>query len=524
LRTPATRLLILLLALPGCRGLEPYPVPAHDTESEIAAETEAHAEAEAEMAPDAEAEMAEMAEMAPDAAAEPESEAEAPAGNSSWSRGFGGQRHDQGSSIAVDHEGNVLVAGHFSSASIDFDGDELTNASDDNDIFVIKLDAAGELLWSRTFGGTGDDRCHALAVDREGKVTLAGYFVSPSIDLGGGVLVNQGRGGDAFVLALDADGSHRWSRRFGVEDWDRAEDLAVDGDGNLFFTGSSYSAGIDFGGGSHDSPDPVYADIFLVKLDAEGGHLWSRVYAGTDNDFAHALALDRDGNIFITGNHWSSDLDFGGGSISKAGSRNFDMFLAKLDPQGGHRWSRAFGGGDREFGKSLAVDHRNNILVTGWFGSPGIDFGGGIIENVRGRDAFLVAFDPQGEHLWSRGFTGDGFDDQGFSVAVGANGRVLLTGAFVEGYESNIDFGGGPLACGGGSDAFLAVFEGNGAHAWSRSFGGENAEIGFDVATGAGGFLYLTGSHCSPDVEFVGETLDNHGFADIFVVKLDQPH
>jgi hypothetical protein len=169
-----------------------------------------------------------------------------------------------------------------------------------------------------------DDFGHGIAVDSAGNVLLTGRF-DGTVDFGGGPLSSAGST-DIFAVKLDAQGQHLWSRRLGGTDYEEGSGIAVDSAGNALLTG--YFAGTaDFGGGPLSSAG--YYDVFVVKLDAQGQHLWSRRVGGTSNDRGYGIAVDGVGNVLLTG-EFLGTADFGGGPLSSAGS--YDAFAVKLSP------------------------------------------------------------------------------------------------------------------------------------------------------------------------------------------------
>jgi len=148
---------------------------------------------------------------------------------------------------------------------------------------------------------------------------------------------------------------------------------------------------VDFGGGPLSKPSA--ADVFLAKYAPDGSHQWSKVFGGTiasDNAVGMSVAVDGSGNVVITG-YFQGSADFGGGTLISVASQ--DMFLAKYDPDGSHKWSRRFGGVSLDQGTAVAIDANNNIVTTGYFNYD-VDFGGGDLTSVGGSDLFIAKFGP----------------------------------------------------------------------------------------------------------------------------------
>jgi cysteine-rich repeat protein len=421
-----------------------------------------------------------------------------------WSRRLGGTSTDVGFDIAVDSAGNVLLTGYFQGTA-DFGGGPLSSAGGD-DVFVVKLDAQGQHLWSRRFGGTGDDSVEDIAVDGAGNVLLTGYFQGTA-DFGGGPLSSAGPG-DIFAVKLDAQGQHLWSRRFGGTGNDSGYGIAVDSADNVLLTGY-FQGTADFGGGPLSSAGNN--DIFAVKLDAQGQHLSSRRFGGTSNDYGDDIAVDSAGNVLLTG-YFQGTADFGGGPLYSAGST--DIFAVKLDAQGQHLWSRRLGGTSDDFGAGIAVDSAGNLLLTGYFQGTA-DFGGGPLYSAGSWDFFAAKLDTQGQHLWSRRFGGTS-GDLSASIAVDSAGNVLLTGYF----GGTVDFGAGPLASAGSTDIFAVKLDPQGQHLWSRRLGGTSDDFGHGITVDSAGNVLLTG-YFAGTVDFGSGPLSSAGGYDVFAVKLD---
>lgn len=428
-----------------------------------------------------------------------------------WSERFGGDGKtcDEGHDIATDGHGNIVVTGFFES-TVDFGGGALT-CEGHSDAFVAKYDAVGAHLWSKRFGDDGHfAKGHAVVTDGDGAVIVTGKF-GGEVDFGGGPM-SAGGNTDVFVVKLDADGAHLWSRRIGGADVDMGTDIAVDGAGNVVVTGQ-FRGTVDFGGGPLTSAGDH--DIFVAKYSAGGVHLWSRRFGGAAMDIGKAIAVDGEGEVLLTGS-FQNTVDFGGGPLASSGYH--DIVLLKLDADGAHLWSRSFGGVVNDHGHGVAVDGEGHVLVTGEFRGTA-DFGGGPLVSAGNEDIFVARYDAGGAHQWSRRFGDAYFAQSGFDIAAGGDGGVVVTGWF----WGTVDLGGGTLTSAGEKDVFVAEFDADGAHLWSRRFGDTGWDAGFGVAADGSGNFLLAGAF-EVSVDFGGGTLLNPGGAsfgctDIFVAK-----
>jgi len=369
------------------------------------------------------------------------------AGNHLWSQRFGDPSAQYAYAVTTDGSDNVIVTGVFV-GTVDFGGGGLTCAGD-FDIFVAKFDAAGNHIWSRSFGDTDFDFGWSVATDGSDNVYLSGYFYG-TVDFGGGVLTSAGYS-DIFVAKFDAAGVHLWSQRFGNYSFQSDASVATDGSDNVI-VGGSFASSIDFGGGPLVSAGQQ--NIYVVKFNSAGDHVWSQSFGDTESQIAHAVVTDGSDSILVTGFN-SGVVDFGGGPIATAGTS--DIFIVKLDAAGSHDWSQGFGDESVQFGQDLTVDGSGNVTVTGRFQDT-VDFGGGPLTSAGSDDIFVARFDAAGIHLWSERF-GDASSQEGCGITTDASGNVFSTGHF----KGSVDFGGGPLTSTGSADIDIYVVKFNAA-------------------------------------------------------------
>ncbi len=238
--------------------------------------------------------------------------------------------------------------------------------------------------------------------------------------------------------------------------------------------------------------------------------VWSNRFGdASDLDLGTDIAIGPGSGVAVTG-RFQGTIDLGGGPL--VGSGADESFLAAYSAGGQHLWSRALSGSGDDRGESVAVDAAGNVVVTGCFQNS-VDFGGGPLSGGSG-DVFLAKYGANGNPLWSKRFGGAGLDS-GNQVAFDAAGNVLLTGYF----SSGADFGGGPLPNAGGSDVFVAKFDANGAHLWSRGFGnGSSIQQGLAIAVDRDANVLVSGSF-GGSVDFGGGPRISAGDRDVFLAK-----
>src|ERR1017187_277119 len=190
----------------------------------------------------------------------------AQAPNWEWARSSGGISDDEGMSIAVDGSGNRYVTGYFHSSTITFGTTTLTNngTGTTEDMFIVKYDPNGNVLWAKSAGGSGFDWGHGIAVDSSGNSYVTGYLGSSPITFGSIILTNPGM----FIAKYNANGNVVWAKSLG--DNDAGNGIAVDDSGNSYVIGSYASSTITFGTTTLTNDSAGLGDIFVVKYDSSG--------------------------------------------------------------------------------------------------------------------------------------------------------------------------------------------------------------------------------------------------------------
>ena len=362
------------------------------------------------------------------------------------------------------------------------------------------------LMWNQQFGDESWASGTSVAVDASGNVFLAGAFAG-KVDFGGGELASVGDE-DIFLAKFDPNGHHLWSRQVGDTCFTGAQSIAVDASGNVFLAGS-FGGKLDFGGGPLVSAGGY--DIFVAKFDPSGTHLWSRRFGDTD-DYQEALgvAADPSGAVVVAG-YFRGTVDFGGGPLVSVGGE--DVFVAKLQPNGDHVWSRRFGDGDWQVARSVTVSAVGNVLFTGEFYGT-VDFGGGLLASAGSGDIFIAMLNASGTYVWSRRY-GDAEWQESWAVATDPSRNIFIAGDF----DGVVNFGKGPLVSNGG-DIFVAKFNSNG-NEWSRRFGDADYQHAQSLAADLLGNVYLTGYFVGT-LDFGGGPLMQAGSTyDLYLVKFD---
>jgi hypothetical protein len=303
-----------------------------------------------------------------------------------------------------------------------------------NDMFALKLNAAGAVQWAAQIAGDGEDSGGDLALDGAGNIYVAGSTYT-SID------GRVGAGGFDVVLAkFDSTGARQWIRQFGSAGNDYGKGVKTDAAGNVYVAGTAGDALPGNASAGHD-------DVFLVKFDGAGTQQWARQFGAATSEYTTGAAIDAAGNLFVAA--FVTDPDNSPPDAPESGH----VLLAKYDGAGTSQWTRAIAssdGSDRSFG--VAADGAGNVYVVG--DTSGNFAGSG---NAGNNDAYVIKYDGAGNRVWARQFGTDGLDTAE-AVTTDAAGNVYVGGGTFSGAFTN--------PTGGVWGAFIAKYDSAGTRAW----------------------------------------------------------
>ena len=326
--------------------------------------------------------------------------------------------------IAMDADGNSYVAGDFT-GTVNLGGLPLTSLGN-SDVFVAKLSSNGVVLWAKRMGSNvaaDGDFGRGIALDAAGNVYVSGIMAGSGDFVGFNLTSNGGR--DAFVVKLNNAGVGQWATSFGGPGNDAGQGIATDGS-SVFVTGSFRSV-MNFG--LQQVASAGLQDAFVIKLDAgSGGFVWGKNLGGAGDDQGFGIGLDAFSNVTVTGD-FSSTAAFGPVVLNSAGST--DAFVAKLTSAGAVSWAKGFGGPGHDDGVALSVDPNGNVVFTGdiigtanFQGIPLTSQGTAGEFNI-----FLAKLRPDGTILWAKRYGGADFST-GFGVDTDLAGNIYTTGVF----------------------------------------------------------------------------------------------
>lgn len=465
------------------------------------------------------------------------------------------QSSDQyGLSIAVDSSGNTYTSGAFIGTAVFGSGAVTTTLTSKGqlDAFVAKHDASGNLLWVKTFGGPLNDQVKDVTVDRYGNVVMAGEFYgSVDFDPGVGVdsltaLANTGPSTSwdwlgAVVWKLNSDGNYLWAKAYDGPLFDTGVSVAVDGDGNIAFSGV-VAGPIDL----DPSPDRTLApspfggmgDIFVSVFTPSGVLKWANRIGSSGYEVGESVAFDSTGALYVSGSFQrTTDFDPGDGmeSLTAVGtdSNPTDMYISKFDNNGAFQWVRQYKGyGTGDGSAVVSVDSNNSIYVSGNFNGQLIFYTDQnkqdtfTVTSVGTRDSFISRWTSSGTHLWTKTFGGSGGAAYGGGTAIEGNGDIFFIGSesgtvvFEPGIEG-FNLTSNSL---GYTDIFILKLNPSGDFLWAKNMGSAADDNGNGIAVDVSGNVYFTGTFqgtADLDPSDGVKNFVSTGGRDIFISKLN---
>jgi len=411
-----------------------------------------------------------------------------------WGTYFGGGAADVSNAVATDVTGNVYITGYtLSTSGIATSGAFLTSNAG-TDAFIAKFNNSGALKWA-TYYGNGSETGTGIAIDNNGNAFITGNTSSSAgIATSGAYQTSYGGSIDAFLAKFDSTGVRKWGTYFGGSGADGGYGVAVDGSGNVYFTGKTASSSGIATSGANQTSLGGSSDAFLAEFTNSGACKWSTYYGGTGADIAYGIAVNGSVNIYITGstNSKSSMATAGAFQTAEAGSN--DAFLAKFNGSGSLQWGTYFGGNSDDFAQGVALDGFGNAVITGYTGSSGGIATSGAYQTFiagGGTDCFLAEFNSSGSRQWGT-YYGGVWADNSYGIATDGANSIYITGVTAS-LKLIATSGAYQSSYAGNNDAFLAKFTNKGALQVGTYYGGSGNDQGQGVAVYNNGNVFLTG-------------------------------
>jgi uncharacterized repeat protein (TIGR01451 family) len=415
-------------------------------------------------------------------------------GRIQWQKSFGGTSGEGFGKMICNTDGTtVLVTATYSN-----NGDVL-GYHGGQDLWVIKIDAEGNLLWQRCLGGSSQEEFRYADTTIDHGYIIAGYTVSNDGDVTG----NNG-GEDIWIVKLSASGNLEWQKTLGGSASDRPRFIMQNSDGNYVMVGSTASSDGDVTAAKGNN------DLWVVKLSSSGTIIWQKAYGGTGSDTGFKGVFSNDGSLTILANTFSTDGDVTG----RSSASNLDTWVVNVDYNNGSiNWQKSIGGAANETPVSLLRDADDMFLVGSYSNSTDADAS----TNHGSYDVLLTRLTNAGGTAWTKCFGGpseemlrdiynDVSDKSYVFVATTCKG-----GGDVVGYHQNQTY---PVDT--SYDAWVVKVKYDGSLEWQRCLGGGTYDYLYSVKKSSGSSYVLAGQTISSD----GDIKKNYGGWDAWAVEV----
>ena len=453
-----------------------------------------------------------------------------------WLTTVGSTLPDAVQSVTTDATGNIYSIGKFYE-SLDFDngtGSTYLTSQGNDDIFFMKQDPNGNLIWAHSLGQPYSESAGSIAVDGNGNVYVAGSFqLTVDFDPGSGTYDLTSIGDyDNFVLKVNSNGDFLWAKRFGSVSSDLIKSIQVDSDDNVLLCGwFLQSCDFDPGAGDVTLTASGMTDFYVLKLDANGNYLKVARIGGPESESFINFTIDGGNNIIVAGTFSSTvDFDPSNGTQNLTSSGIGDLFVLKLDSDLGFTWVKSMGGGPTSSIRGEDIAFANNTLyVTGEFWET-IDFDPGagtqnLTSTASSADIFVLELDANGNYLMCTRIGGSD-TEAATNVDIDNSSNIYVSGYFDGTTDFDPGVGNTSYTTLGGSDGYFLKMNGNHELQWAHHLGGAanyDAISSFDVTNNND---IVIGGYFSDNVDFdpsaSTQSATSQGEYDLFILKLTQ--
>lgn len=404
---------------------------------------------------------------------------------------FGGEKNDSGQSIVATLDGGYAILGFTQSN----DGDITDKQDESFDYWLLKFNALDELQWQKTYGGSADDRGSSIIQTLDGGYAILGYSFSDD----GDVFNNAGLQ-DFWLAKLNTNGNILWQKSFGYQGADSGISVIQTNDQGYLITGIlDVTASGGEGNSSRTANRHAGGDYWAIKLNPSGELMWSRYFGGNFTDTPNGIVETEDNGFIIVGSSDSDDTDI------SANIGTYDFWVIRISTTGDLVWEKSFGGSQIDEARAIVKTDDGNYLIAGDTRSDDID----VTSNKGAADLWLIKITPNGNLLWEKTIGGTNFDVSRAMVK-SQNSGFILSGSS---RSNDIDVDENK----GQNDAWILKVDTSGNLIWETTIGGSNIDFSYGVAELNDGSVIAVGDSTSSD----GDIIENKGFTDLLIVKID---
>ncbi len=423
-------------------------------------------------------------------------------------------------SIAVDNIGNSFITGGFSTPVIIFELDTLINSGTSGtfDIYIVKYDINGNVIWAKNAGNVGNDFGNAITVGTDGSIYITGYY-SSTITFGTNTLTAVGSS-DVFILKMDSSGNVIWVKSAGGVGPEEASGICVDNSNNVFISGNYRNNTMYFE--TYPLVNKGYSDIFIARYDSNGNVIWAKDVGGYSDDNSTSVTIDATGNSYLSINYYSQLVTSNSDTVA---NNNSSMAIIKFNINGNIIWSKTSGYYNSGWLACAKTDQTGNIYLVGYFVGNHVVFGADTIQNTNtNANIFIVKYDMNGNVIWTKGFGNTGIDHGSFVTTDSFNN--LFIGGFFTGTSIVFDSFSLTNTANGSPDIFITKLDSLGNVTWAKSAASQGDDylnsIGVDIL----GNIFTTGYYHASSIVFDNDTLFNPNFSSanyyIYLAKINE--
>lgn len=351
-------------------------------------------------------------------------------GNTLWVKTAGGQYIDEGTSVAIDAQGNVYITGYYSQSATF--GNQTINAAGNTDIFIAKYNNAGNLSWVISAGGNDSDKAKSIAIDGSGNVYITGSYIN-SATFGSFTVNCSGLG--VFLAKYNSSGTALWARTSTGAASASGNDIAISGN-SVYVVGNFFSS-ITFGAFTLESQNPrPPIQGFAVCYDVNGNVLWGDTqYSGFGQSWFYGCAADASGNLYVAGK-FDSNIMWDGLSITSSGQQ--DALFIKYNSTGAAQWVKA-GGSPGGHEGAMDIKVVNSYVYAAGFFSNTSSFGATSVAPNGGNDIFIT-FLALNNGNFSYAFSDGGYNSNEIPYGIAVTSQTLhvagVTGPATYGFDT----------------------------------------------------------------------------------------
>ncbi|MDC1373677.1 hypothetical protein N8294_00670 [Polaribacter sp.] len=402
-------------------------------------------------------------------------------------KNYGGSKNDVANAVVKTQDGGAAVLGYTQSIN----GDISDKTVEDFDFWILKLDAENNIQWSKTFGGSDDDRGNDILQTKDGGFAILGYSTSSNLDVPG----NAGSQ-DFWMIKLDANGTISWSKTFGYLGADFGTTLLQTADNSYLITGVLDVTASGGQGNSRNSQRHAGGDIWAIKLSENGDLQWSKYFGGSFTDAPFGIVETEDHNFIIAGSSDSADVDISNNNGS------YDFWVLKITSNGSLLWERSFGGSEIDEARAITATNDGNFIIVGDTRSADKD----VSNNHGAADVWIIKMNTDGNLIWEKTIGGSSFD-VARSVARAQDNGFIISGSsrsLNEGFTNQ-----------GQNDALLLKIDAEGNLVWKQTIGGDEIDYFYDAVQLNNASIIAVGETNSSN----GDLTENKGFSDALIIK-----